>query len=118
EVIKVPILRTALIDESVGGALALQNVLKQGFDVDYHNASSNTCWGCVASGGICSPLPSPHPFVCFCRDGEQPLVCPSNGMHAPFSSHFWIRLKHIFLVLCLVSLVHSFLFLAIVHIMS
>nr|XP_023885373.1 LEAF RUST 10 DISEASE-RESISTANCE LOCUS RECEPTOR-LIKE PROTEIN KINASE-like 1.2 [Quercus suber]POE69660.1 leaf rust 10 disease-resistance locus receptor-like protein kinase-like 1.2 [Quercus suber] len=76
--IKVPILRTALIDESVGGALALQNVLKQGFDVDYHNASSNTCWGCVASGGICSPLPSPHPFVCFCRDGEQPLVCPSN----------------------------------------
>nr|POE69661.1 leaf rust 10 disease-resistance locus receptor-like protein kinase-like 1.2 [Quercus suber] len=47
--IKVPILRTALIDESVGGALALQNVLKQGFDVDYHNASSNTCWGCVAS---------------------------------------------------------------------
>lgn len=32
--IKVPILRTALIDESVG----LQNVLNQGFDVDYHNS--------------------------------------------------------------------------------
>ena len=40
------------------------------------------------------------------------------SMHARFSSHFWIRLKHIFLVLCLVFRVHSFPFLAIVHIMS
>ena len=42
--IEVPILRTALIDESVG----LQNVLNQGFDVDYHNDRSITCLGCEA----------------------------------------------------------------------
>ena len=32
--IRVPVLGTALIDESLG----LQNVLNQGFDVDYHNS--------------------------------------------------------------------------------
>ena len=42
--IEVPILRTALIDESVG----LQNVLNQGFDVDYHNDRPITCLGCKA----------------------------------------------------------------------
>ena len=100
--ITVPILRTAFIDEPV-----LQNVLKKGFDVDYHNAWWIACGGCMASGGRCSPIAPPYPFVCFCRAGEQPLVCPSNGMHARFSSHFWIRLKHILLVLCLVLLVYS-----------
>ena len=97
--IRVPILRTALIG-AVGGSLALTKVLNQGFDVDYLNALSIPCWGCVALGGICSSPSSPEPFVCFCRDGEHPSVCLSNGMHARFSSHFWIRLKHIFLVLC------------------
>ena len=96
--IKVPILRTALIG-AVWGALPLPKVLKQGFDVDYLNALS-TCWACVASGGICNSASSSQSFVCFCRDGEQPRVCSSNGMLARFSSHFWIRLKHIFLVLC------------------
>ena len=114
--IRVPVLgSTALINESLG----LQKVLNQGFDVDYHNSWAITCLGCEASGGICgSSNSSPHPFVCFCRDGDQPWACSSNGMRARFSSHFWIRLKYIFLVLCLVFLVHSFLFLAIVHIMS
>ena len=79
--IEVPILRTALIDESVG----LHNVLNQGFDVDYHNSWAITCGGCEASGGICGS-DSSHTFVCFCHDGEQPLVCSSNGMHACFSS--------------------------------
>ena len=79
--IEVPILRTALIDESVG----LQNVLNQGFDVDYHNDRSITCLGCEAWGGICG-FNSSHPFVCFCHDGEQSLVCSSNGMHVRFSS--------------------------------
>ena len=116
--IKVPILRTALINESEGGVKALRNVLNQGFDVDYSNAWSFFCSKYEASGGICGSNSSPHPFVCFCRDGDQPLACSSNGLHARFSSHFWIRLKHIFLVLCLVFLVHSFLFLAIVHKMS
>lgn len=85
--IKVPIL-TALIG-AVGRALALPDVLNQGFDVDYLNASSITCWGCVASGGICNST-SPRPqqsFGCYCRDGVQPSVCSSNGMHARFSSH-------------------------------
>ena len=97
--IRVPILQTALTG-AVGGSLALTKVLNQGFDVDYLNALSIPCWGCVASGGICSSTSPTQPFVCFCRDGEQPRVCSSNGMHARFSSHFWIRLKHIFLVLC------------------
>ena len=80
--IEVPILRTALIDKSVG----LQNVLNQGFDVDYRNDRSITCSGCEASGGICGFNSSSHSFVYFCHDGEQPLVCSSNGMHARFSS--------------------------------
>ena len=107
--IKVPILRTALIG-AVWEALPLgplPKVLKQGFDVDYLNALSIPCWVCVASGGICNSASSSQSFVCFCRDGEQPRVCSSNGMLARFSSHFWIRLKHIFLVLCLVLLVYS-----------
>ena len=73
ENIKVPILRTA--NESVG----LQNVLNQGFDVDYRNDQLITCLGCKASGGFCGFNSSSHPFVCFCRDGDQqPLVCSSK----------------------------------------
>ncbi|KAK7844422.1 leaf rust 10 disease-resistance locus receptor-like protein kinase-like 2.1 [Quercus suber] len=56
----------------------LQNVLNQGFDVDYRNDRSITCLRCEASGGICGFHSSSHPFVCFCHDGEQPLVRSSN----------------------------------------
>ena len=77
-IIKVPILRTALIDEFVGGVEALKNVLNQGFDVDYRNDwSIMYCSECEKSGGKCGSDPS-NPFRCFCRDGAQPLVCSGN----------------------------------------
>ncbi|KAK7841731.1 leaf rust 10 disease-resistance locus receptor-like protein kinase-like 2.7, partial [Quercus suber] len=70
--IRVPVLGTALKNESLG----LQKVLNQGFDVDYHNFWAITCLGCEASGGICGFNSSSHPFVCLCRDGDrQPLFC-------------------------------------------
>ena len=73
--IRVPVLGTALKNESLG----LQNVLNQGFDVDYHNSWAITCLGCEASGGTCGFNSSSHPFVCLCRDGDrQPLFCSSK----------------------------------------
>ena len=73
--IRVPVLGTALKNESLG----LQNVLNQGFDVDYHNSWSITCLGCKASGGTCGFNSSSDPFVCLCGDGDrQPLFCSSK----------------------------------------
>ncbi|KAM3703182.1 hypothetical protein ACJW30_04G077300 [Castanea mollissima] len=66
--IRVPVLETALINESLG----LQKVLNQGFDVDYHNSWAISCLGCGVSGGICGS--NNYKFACFCRDGEQPLI--------------------------------------------
>ena len=75
--IRVPVLGTALTDESLG----LQNVLNQGFDVHYQNSWVITCTGCMASGGKCGS-DFPNTFVCFCRDGDQqPLIC-SISMYA------------------------------------
>ena len=73
--IGVPVLGTALKNESLG----LQNVLNQGFDVDYQNSWAITCLGCEDSGGTCGFNSSSHPFVCLCRDGDrQPLFCSSK----------------------------------------
>ena len=73
--IRVPVLGTALKNESLG----LQNVLNQGFDVDYHNSWAITYLGCEASGGTCGFNSSSHPFLCLCRNGDrQPLFCSSK----------------------------------------
>ncbi|KAK7841735.1 leaf rust 10 disease-resistance locus receptor-like protein kinase-like 2.8 [Quercus suber] len=72
--IRVPVLGSALINESLG----LQNLLNQGFDVDYHNSQAITCLGCEASGGICGSTSSQNPFVCFRYDGENPFAYSSK----------------------------------------
>ena len=86
--IKVPILRSALINESERGVLTLQKVLNQGFDVEYLRDLSLICSACEESGGKCGSNFT-KAFACVCRDGVQPYFCPSYGTHALFSSsHF------------------------------
>ena len=91
--IKVPILRTATINESEGGVPTLQKVLNQGFDVDYLRDLSLICSACEGSGGKCGSNFA-QGFACFCRDGVQSHVCLIRGTHILFSSLSWIRLKH------------------------
>uniref|UniRef100_A0A2N9I0E4 non-specific serine/threonine protein kinase n=1 Tax=Fagus sylvatica TaxID=28930 RepID=A0A2N9I0E4_FAGSY len=75
---KVPILRSAPINESEGGAPTLQKVLNQGFDVEYQRDWSLICSACEGSGGKCGSNFT-RGFVCFCRDGLQSSVC--RGPH-------------------------------------
>ncbi|KAK7824041.1 leaf rust 10 disease-resistance locus receptor-like protein kinase-like 2.1 [Quercus suber] len=74
--IRVPISRTAIIDESAGVVPALHEALNQGFEVNY-DALRVACSGCVESGGNCGSNVT-HQFVCFCRDGERSYNCPGK----------------------------------------
>ncbi|GMY15302.1 LEAF RUST 10 DISEASE-RESISTANCE LOCUS RECEPTOR-LIKE PROTEIN KINASE-like 2.7 [Fagus crenata] len=84
---KVPILRSAPINESEGGVPALQKVLNRGFDVEYLRDLSLICSACVESGGECGSNFT-HRFACYCRDGVQSHVCLIRGTHILCSSHF------------------------------
>ena len=85
--IKVPILRTAPINESEGGVPTLQKVLNQGFDVEYLHDFPLICSACEGSSGKCG-FNFTRGFFCFCRDGVQSRVCLIRGTHILFSSHF------------------------------
>jgi hypothetical protein len=91
--IKVPILRrsaTALLEDPKGGApeVVLQQVINQGFDVEYNDVLACSCRPCEASDGVCGSNAT-QLFVCYCRDQVQSsYTCPTPGMHALFSSHF------------------------------
>lgn len=47
-----------------------------------YKVNSSTCSQCEKSGGRCgsSDDQSSDNFLCHCRDGSHPLVCPRNGM--------------------------------------
>ena len=86
--ILVPIVRAPLMNELPSGVPAPQEeVLNQGFDVEYIPLHDTACKGCVESGGNCGSN-SAHEFVCFCSDQERSYSCPGKNMLALFSSHF------------------------------
>ncbi|XP_059455083.1 LEAF RUST 10 DISEASE-RESISTANCE LOCUS RECEPTOR-LIKE PROTEIN KINASE-like 2.1 [Corylus avellana] len=76
--IMVPILRSsalALLEDTRGGAPAVEKAMDEGFEVDYNNGLASVCGVCKDSGGVCGSN-STGAFVCYCRDEVQPYMCP------------------------------------------
>ncbi|XP_059455082.1 LEAF RUST 10 DISEASE-RESISTANCE LOCUS RECEPTOR-LIKE PROTEIN KINASE-like 2.5 [Corylus avellana] len=89
--INVPILRSsasALLDDPQGGALAVQQAMDKGFEVEYNNRFDHLCRGCKETGGVCGSN-STRAFVCYCRDQVQSFTCPKQvELFAVFQTKF------------------------------
>ncbi|ONI09209.1 hypothetical protein PRUPE_5G223900 [Prunus persica] len=56
----------------------LEQVLKQGFRVEY-NADWKLCGPCMLSNGTCGSNITTDSFLCFCEDHPYEKTCPSGG---------------------------------------
>ncbi|ONI09208.1 hypothetical protein PRUPE_5G223900 [Prunus persica] len=57
----------------------LEQVLKQGFRVEY-NADWKLCGPCMLSNGTCGSNITTDSFLCFCEDHPYEKTCPSGGV--------------------------------------
>ncbi|RDX75589.1 LEAF RUST 10 DISEASE-RESISTANCE LOCUS RECEPTOR-LIKE PROTEIN KINASE-like 2.7, partial [Mucuna pruriens] len=64
--IAVPVLRVAVKD-----ALAVQNVLEEGFEVGWRGVDEGQCDGCKQDGGRCGHNASMDAFICFCPNQQS-----------------------------------------------
>ncbi|CAN6577897.1 unnamed protein product [Malus baccata var. baccata] len=75
--IRVPIFRMRLDLSPDNGTTYVQQVLKQGFEVEY---DLELCSSCKASDGTCESNSTSNDFLCFCGGlsyiGSYPQKCP------------------------------------------
>ncbi|KAF7819900.1 LEAF RUST 10 DISEASE-RESISTANCE LOCUS RECEPTOR-LIKE PROTEIN KINASE-like 2.1 [Senna tora] len=70
------------VDAIAGGIDALNNYLKQGFDVQYRIGDGDRCWDCENSSGICgSVTTNASQFNCHCEDGPHHSHCNDSPPH-------------------------------------
>ncbi|POO01884.1 Wall-associated receptor kinase, C-terminal, partial [Trema orientale] len=88
-VVQVPVLRAAFDHHEVNALAAYQSgiftfsgideVLNQGFQVEYNKTVRSLCEQCERSGGTCGSDNTTLKFLCFCRDNTHDFACTGNG---------------------------------------
>nr|GEX15921.1 leaf rust 10 disease-resistance locus receptor-like protein kinase-like 1.2 isoform X1 [Tanacetum cinerariifolium] len=77
--IRVPVLRTLFDEFNNRETMPAEEILAQGFPMEYRVDGVGTCTRCESSGGTCwSSLNSSVPS-CLCPDGIGRLICPRSG---------------------------------------
>ena len=52
-----------------------ENMLNEGFEMDFYEKHFQDCLNCEDSGGMCgSSVTPPLQFLCFCKDRHQPAL--------------------------------------------
>nr|GEW63958.1 leaf rust 10 disease-resistance locus receptor-like protein kinase-like 1.2 isoform X1 [Tanacetum cinerariifolium] len=78
--IRVPVLRTLFDEFNNRETMPVEEILAQGFPMEYRVDGVGTCTRCESSSGTCwSSLNSSVPS-CLCPDGIPRLICPRSGL--------------------------------------
>ncbi|KAL6177848.1 hypothetical protein ACLB2K_049369 [Fragaria x ananassa] len=106
--IRVPILWEGFDDMPKNATAEVENVLRQGFQVEF-SADWDLCRGCLNSNGTCVSNATMDSFLCLCEDRFSYSTCPS--VHGTNSTKFNWKLK---VVLGVCSVVGSVIFFVVI----